>query len=509
MPYIFDGIRYMSDDELKIEIALLKKINFVNVAKSVGNRALGTVADITNSLIRSFSKDSSWDYKALEVADMVRKEFDLLKNMSRPLLMLELKRQIAVKCGVPSDEAELVSDKYLSVLMCKEAAKLYNIEKYSTIAYKIEQIRIQYNTDFYNSLHSKMISQDKEQIQIWDKKMQQRLDAISIEDKRELQSKLFPKEFSGRGIGKILRTERGTKYLSMAVPIIGLEGFDYISAYVGAAIRSIMSFTKISQSVMAQIIWRAACVYPAAFSVDIHILPSYIPSEEKSQSDAMEIQFRQLLKKRVSLEKEIAKLKSITDKNEEQINAINEKLSVSNKELQELQEKYQKLEKQKAEYIDGKHTEYDTKKYYSEVNETNRQITNNEAAISKQERKLQELRKKQQELMKESEVKKADLLDIRVQTDTELVTLSKKIKDTWSKLFTEFTFADDIYGQVSITFMRDDRLKLEEMLYEMMLNGEIDAYDSKTGVVMCLVTNNMIAQICHEGNHITSIERHV
>lgn len=32
MPYIFDGIRYMSDDELKIEIALLKKINFVNVA---------------------------------------------------------------------------------------------------------------------------------------------------------------------------------------------------------------------------------------------------------------------------------------------------------------------------------------------------------------------------------------------------------------------------------------------------------------------------------------------
>ena len=52
MPYIFDGIRYMSDDELKIEIALLKKINFVNVAKSVGNRALGTVADITNSLIR-------------------------------------------------------------------------------------------------------------------------------------------------------------------------------------------------------------------------------------------------------------------------------------------------------------------------------------------------------------------------------------------------------------------------------------------------------------------------
>ena len=30
----------------------------------------------------------------------------------------------------------------------------------------------------------------------------------------------FQKEFSGRGIGKILRTERGTKYLSMAVPII-------------------------------------------------------------------------------------------------------------------------------------------------------------------------------------------------------------------------------------------------------------------------------------------------
>ncbi len=69
----------------------------------------------------------------------------------------------------------------------------------------------------------------------------------------------------------------------MAVPIIGLEGFDYISAYVGAAIHSIMSFTKISQSVMAQIIWRAASIYPCHFfAVDIHVLPSYIPNEEKA-----------------------------------------------------------------------------------------------------------------------------------------------------------------------------------------------------------------------------------
>ena len=509
MPYIFDGIRYMSDDELKTEIALLKKISFVNVAKSVGNRALGTVADIANSLIKSFSKDSSWDYKVLEVADMVREECNLLQNMSRPLLMAELKRQIAIKCGISSDEAELVSDKYLSIVMCKEAAKLYNIEKYSTIAYKIEQIRIQYNTDFYNSLHAKMVNQDSKQVQIWDKKIQQRLDAISIEDKRELQSKLYPKEFSGKGIGKLLRLERGTKYLSMAVPIIGLEGFDYISAYVGAAIHSIMSFTKLSQSVLAQIIWRAASIYPASFSVDISILPSYIPEEKKNESDAMEIQFRQQLKKRVALEKEIAKLKDVANKNEEQINAINEKLSVNNKELEELQEKYQKLEKKKAEYINGKHTEYDTKRYYSDVNETSRQITNGEANISKQERKLQEFRKKQEEFTKESEAKKADLLEIKAQTDIGLGTLSKKIKDTWNKIFTEFIFTEEVYGQVSVAFMRDERLKLEELLYEIMLNGEITAYDSKAGMVMCLVANNMTAQIHHEGNHITSIERHV
>jgi len=506
---IFNGIRCMSDDELKTEIALLKKINLINAAKSFGNKALGTVADIANSFIRSFSKDSIWDYEVVEITDMVRQEYEALSNLSRPMLLSQLKHQLAVKCGIAEEEADNVSEIRLSFMLCNEAAKLYNIEKYSTIANKIEQVSIQYNTDFYTALHAKLISQDKAASEIWDRKLQKRLDAIPIEDKRELQKKLFPKEFSGKGIGRIFREERGTKYLAQALPIIGLEGFDYISAYVGAAIHSVKSLTRISQSVMAQLIWRAVSICPLAFKADISILPSYIAMEQRNEADANELQFRQLLKKRVAVDKELTQLKNVINKNEEQIAELNEKIEASQKELDTLQNTFQKLEKQKAEFTSGKHNEYDTKRYYSDVNETNRKITAYEAGISKQERKRIELTKKHEALEGSAKEKKAEALEIRKQTDMGLAQLAEKVKASWNRVFTDFTFADEIYGLVSVAFTREEMLKLEEMLYEIMQNGDIDAYDSKEGMILCAVEKNMTAKIYHEGRHITAIERQI
>ena len=52
---------------------------------------------------------------------------------------------------------------------------------------------------------------------------------------------------------------------------------------------------------------------------------------------------------------------------------------------------FDKLASQKDEYNAGKHSESDTKLYYSEVNNTNRRIGQYEQSFSKLEQKMKEL----------------------------------------------------------------------------------------------------------------------
>lgn len=69
-----------------------------------------------------------------------------------------------------------------------------------------------------------------------------------MEIKRELQKALLPKEFSGRGIGKILRLERGTKYLERTVDIIGADCFDMTEVNIETAFAAVRGLKRISQT---------------------------------------------------------------------------------------------------------------------------------------------------------------------------------------------------------------------------------------------------------------------
>ena len=48
MPNIFDGIRKMSDEDVRLEIALITQTNLHHAAKETGNKLVNSLADSAN-----------------------------------------------------------------------------------------------------------------------------------------------------------------------------------------------------------------------------------------------------------------------------------------------------------------------------------------------------------------------------------------------------------------------------------------------------------------------------
>lgn len=149
---------------------------------------------------------------------MVRKEYDRLKANDRVQLEYELQKNSDRKSRelVP-EESEEPDEERLSFLIINEAAKVYGIHKYKTPSGKIEAVSTAYNNALLSVLHTRLQKQGKEEVIHTDQKIQDAMNAVSLDTKRQLQSALMPKEFSGRCIGRILRLERSTKYLSYTV----------------------------------------------------------------------------------------------------------------------------------------------------------------------------------------------------------------------------------------------------------------------------------------------------
>ena len=113
MPNIFDGIRKMSDEDVRLEIALITQTNLLNAAKETGNKLVNSLADAANSFMQAFASSKSIDYQIVRVSDMVRKNIIQLNDDTRSELEIRLKELIAQKCGLTAQESLTVSEERL------------------------------------------------------------------------------------------------------------------------------------------------------------------------------------------------------------------------------------------------------------------------------------------------------------------------------------------------------------------------------------------------------------
>ena len=318
MMNLFEGVRKMTDDEIRMQIALFRNVTLLNAAKETSGKVLGGLADIANAFAESFSKRTPFDFQVTRVCDMVRKEYDRLKANDRVQLEYELKKILTEKCRelVP-EESEEPDEERLSFLIINEAAKVYGIHKYKTPSGKIEAVSTAYNNALLSVIHTRLQKQGKEEVIHTDQKIQDAMNAVSLDTKRQLQSALMPKEFSGRCIGRILRLERSTKYLSYTVTFLGYGCFDEVLSNVSAVFSAMRAFKRISRVLFAQMIWKIKNTSHLTFTIAENVLPAYLDPVRRQEFMIQEQEFRAALAGRIESEQQYAKCEQAVTKQEE------------------------------------------------------------------------------------------------------------------------------------------------------------------------------------------------
>lgn len=469
MANIFDGIDKMTDNQLKIEIALFSQVKLSNAAIETGNRVLGGVVDMANSIVKSFGGKSSWEYEAVRVSDMVNNTYEELFDKDREWLLAELNRQIEQKLGVNSEKSHTDKTEHyekLSIMIINEAAATYSLEKYDTPANKIEKISIEYNKAYLQAIHNILVKQTPEEAAKVNVRMQKRLDSVDIETKRDLHRKIMPKEFSGAGIARVLRLEKGIKNLTYVVEMLGGECFGDIQTHVATILASVRALRRPSRVLLAQLVWQAKQCYGAKFTIDRTLLPSYIPETAGTPQEAEEKNLRQQLTLMSDLEKKQEKCAEAVRKNEEQKQEAEERLEKLLEDFEKRQKEFEKLEADKERYVSGRMPEADTKRYYRNVNDISRQMSGAEENVKKQKAKIKELYEKGDKLSDELSAAEDRTKENMAVVSEKIELLTREIKNKWRAYYFRFEFEDDVFEKVAEYFWRSERLNIEELFKE-------------------------------------------
>jgi hypothetical protein len=380
---------------------------------------------------------------------------------------------------------------------------MYASPKYSSFAAKIHDIGIYYNKDLILAVHEMIQAQSPQEAADFDSRIQKRLDIISLESKRELSKRLFPKEFSGRGIANVFRLEKGTRYLETAISIMGIECFDYMSAYAACAARSLRKLNSMRRSVYAQLVWK---IYGITDDYR-EKLPSYVNTVKAPDVIAQENEFRQMLKNRIEADKELERLHTQLTKSESDKDRLSEKLTALQTAAGEAKNEFDSLEEQKDTYMSGVRPQAETKRYYSQVNSAKRRMDTTQSETDAAQKKYDDMTARIDGLTAEIAEKETASRKLKSQTNAKLIDITENIKRRWNGFYTRIIFGDDVYGQAVLAFSRDELYCVEQILLEFMELEDVTALDGEPGVIFVNVSETSVARIKHEGLTVTAMSR--
>lgn len=166
-------------------------------------------------------------------------------------------------------------------------------------------------------------------------------------------------EFSGRGIGKLIRGERSILNLKRVVTYMGLDAFDAMDVVIFSMYEKMIGFGRLTKMLLAQLIWVAVKGYGAHFEVGADLLPSFVKTQTEVQINE-ERSYRQHLVQRVEMKDTIAKYQQEIEKVKNDLMDMQVRLLEDNARFTEAKDRFDELEKRKEESAD--------QAYFREVN---------------------------------------------------------------------------------------------------------------------------------------------
>ena len=287
MADIISEMDNMTDDEIRMQIALIDNVNIPNAVKETGHRLINVLADVANAFTESIGIKNSIDYEIKKVSDLVRDDTLKYKAVERTQLKKMLWDRLCLMTpAIPKDEDNQKSTfEIVSKSIIDEAASVYMINKYMSPAHKIEEISIRYNNAFLSNIMSQLRNLDALQKKEYAEQIGRRLGMASMDVKRQVQKTLMPEKFNGEGIIDALKKQRSTAKLEAVIKLLGFEAFKTPEAEIKTFYQALKSMTRISKMQAVRYVWKISKSGDKKFYVPVDLMPSYIPADEKTVTD--------------------------------------------------------------------------------------------------------------------------------------------------------------------------------------------------------------------------------
>lgn len=510
---LFEEINKLTDDELRFQIALFEKATITNAVKETGFRFVSGIKELANAFTESLGGKALLEYDVKRVSDMVKESAMELKIRDRESLLKQLK-QLVVNTAKEMSSTEISDEESeirLTKIVVDEAAKVFSIEKYKPVGNKIDEIIIEYNNAFLKTLHSQLIKEDAKQAAVTDKQIQRRMDAVSMDTKRVLWQQIRPKEFNGTGVGRVLRTEKGTKNLKDVLTFLGKETFDFAQAEVWTILLTMKGLKRPNRMQLARLIWVVGEKKNAKYAFSVEQLPGYIGLDQRVEFEQSENEFKNMMLLQNQRIKKLEQSGQKLEKQKELCVRDEERLSDCAQRLEALKQKFSELENKKEEFYQGGKSEGENKAYYASVNETKRNLdqTENEFnklkdKLKKQELKMEEIKNENDNLQKTFDAAKVFLVEAAGQR-------IKKLKSSWNTYFNGFEFSDAAVSFVAINLTRDEQLCVECRLRELHETDNPEDYKDEQSddviKIFCFVGKSKNVVIELKGNIISNISK--
>lgn len=500
MPNIFDGLNLMADDDIRLQIALFESINMGGAMQETGHRAVSKIVEFANMFVGG----NKIEYEVKGIEGIVRDKMIHYKTLSRYELDERLKQLISERVLIgEQDDKAILSNDFLSIRVVREAAKIYSLSEYQSPANLADEIAEQYYTQFLTRLHKSLIKEEKAQAKITDTNLQLCLNKVPIEQKREMNKCIVLKEFSGRGIGKVIREEKGIRNLKNVVEYMGIESFDVLNTVIFTIYEKILGFNRLSRALLAQLVWVAVKAYGSRFSISSDLLPSFIRGEMSDRQMEEERTYRLMLAQRGELKDSVDNYREFIEGCKNKLMDYQLKLLEENSAYTSAKEKFHGLEIQKDQNHENS--------YYKDVIVSKKAVDDADAALKARTMMISELKMKQSNAQTMLEQSEAQLKTVLIKTEQITQEKSRNLSRQWIAYYYKFKFEDNIYNYIIENFTNSEVLRLECYLKEMHDCMDIAAFakerKEEMDCTICEVSNGKNVEILYEAKFIKVIRK--
>ncbi len=510
MANIYKAVRKLSDEDIRILIAIMRCVSVGTALKDTGMATLGKMLGaVSKTLGLQDKNDSTTVSKTIED---INAQIALLNSYSRKELEDLLKKEIILKINSVSDEAvvELVSNERLSFLIVNQAASIYDIDKYMNEGLKIEQIGKLYKHQLMQRILRNYLQAGEQEKNDMNTQFGTLLKTAAIEDVRALQRRAHLAEFSGRGIVMAMQKDTNAKVTEAVYDCLGDSAYDMTRAMVETLYDIAFRFKRIEKAALALFIWKCCCT-DVHYVMPSDLMPSYVPGDERIKQSEEEKEFIANLKKTEEIENNIEHCKLVIERLEKKVTQDYVTLLEENQNYKQAKTELERLESDREMYErrvenNADNSEKDLKEYYNNVNKAKKNFDKIDETIKKHTTAISDMRIEIADNKSEIVELNQLLSEPKFKSEQYIAKTSNALQNIWKAYFYRFTFGEGVVRQAVKLLTRSEMLNLELYMKDVHESKDVDAYDRKTGIIVCNVSPGKNVVIKHESHNIISIE---